>query len=97
MNKRIKKKHIITRQNVYSIRVNVSKTHHPITITRDVKLLGSIWKNNCWYHSGKMLRVTDSVKLYRKPRYKYIKQRLPEIKHYPYKRKIVFDHGNGSC
>ena len=91
MNKRIKKKYTITRQNLYKIRVNVSKTNHLITITRDVKLLGSIWKNNCWYHSGKMLRVNDSVKLYRKPRYKYIKQRLPgpEIKHYPYKRKIV--------
>lgn len=89
MNKRMKKKHDITRLAMFKIRVKVQKTNHPITVTRDVKLLGSIWKNNCWYHSGKMLRVTDSVKLYRKPRYKYIKQRLPEIKHYPYKRKIV--------
>lgn len=93
MNKRIKKKHNATRQSICNIRVNVSKTNHPITLYRDVKMLDAVMYHRCWYSAHQILDDINNTivkpDIHLKPRYKYIKEQMfPKVKWYPHTRKI---------
>ena len=84
MNKRMKKKHDITRQSMLKIRVKVQKTNHPVTVTNNISISQLLMYYHYWLMGHPNLKP---LVCFRKNRCKYIKS-VPKINHYPYTRKV---------
>ena len=84
MNKRMKKKHNITRRSMLKIRVKVQKTNHPVTVTNNISISQLLMYYHYWLMGHPNLKP---LVCFRKNRYKYIKS-VPKINHYPYTRKV---------
>ena len=84
MNKRMKKKHNITRLSILKIRVKVQKTNHPVTVTNNISISQLLMYYHYWLMGHPNLKP---LVCFRKNRCKYIKS-VPKINHYPYTIKV---------
>lgn len=84
MNKRMKKKHDVTRLAMFKIRVKVQKTNHPITVISKLSMRDLLTCYHYWYMGHPNVKP---LVCFRKNRCKYIKW-IPKINYYPYTRKV---------